>query len=57
MRGRKNGKTTELAAIALYLLREEKGAEVYAAAATLKQAKRLWGEAKSMVKKNPKFIS
>ena len=55
MRGRKNGKTTELAAIALYLLREEKGAEVYAAAATLKQAKRLWGEAKSMVKKNPKL--
>lgn len=55
VRGRKNGKTTELAAIALYLLREEKGAEVYAAAATLKQAKRLWGEAKSMVKKNPKL--
>ncbi len=53
VRGRKNGKTTELAAVALYLVREELGAEVYVSASTLKQAKLLWDEAKSMVKRNP----
>lgn len=53
VRGRKNGKSTELAAVALYLVREELGAEVYVSASTLKQAKLLWDEAKSMVKRNP----
>lgn len=53
VRGRKNCKTTEHAAIALYLLREEGGAEVYAAASTYAQANKLWNEAKSMVAQNP----
>lgn len=53
VRARKNCKTTEHAPVGLYLTREEDGAEVYACAATYKQAKRVWGEAKSMVAQNP----
>lgn len=52
VRARKNCKTTEHAAIALYLLRQEMGAEVYCCAATRDQAKRLWDEARSMVNFN-----
>lgn len=55
VRGRKNCKTTEHAGIALYLLREEAGAEVYAAASTFYQASKLWKEAKSMVAQNPEL--
>lgn len=53
VRARKNCKTTEHAAVGLYLTREEEGAEVYACAATYKQARRCWDEAKSMVAQNP----
>lgn len=52
---RKNGKSTLLAAIGLYLLIAdgEPGAEVYAAATKKDQAKIIWGEAARMVKKSP----
>lgn len=52
---RKNGKSTLLAAIGLYLLIAdgEPGAEVYSAATKKDQAKIIWGEASRMVKKSP----
>lgn len=49
VRGRKNGKTTENAVLALYLALEEKGAEIYVAATTHAQARRLWDESVTMV--------
>lgn len=55
VRARKNCKTTEHAAVGLYLDREEEGAEVYACAATYKQARRCWDEARSMVAQNPEL--
>jgi len=49
-RGRKNGKSTENAALGLYLaLIDQPGAEVYAAATTMAQARHLWEEAKAMI--------
>lgn len=53
--GRKNGKSTLAAGVALYLLDfdNEPGAEVYAAATKRDQAKIVWGEAASMVRKTP----
>jgi len=52
---RKNGKTTLLAGIALYLMTAdgEPGAEVYSAATKRDQAKLSWGEAVRMVKASP----
>lgn len=52
---RKNGKTTLLAAIGLYLLTSdgEQGGEVYAAAASKGQARALFNEAKKMVEQSP----
>lgn len=53
--GRKNGKTTFAAAVALYMLvlDQEQGAEVYMAATTRGQARICWTEAKNMVNKSP----
>ena len=52
---RKNGKSTLAAAIGLYLMIAdgEPGAEVYAAATKKDQARIIWREAKSMVRKSP----
>ncbi len=52
---RKNGKTTWLAGVGLYLLVAdgESGAEVYSAATMRDQAKLSWGEAARMVKSSP----
>ena len=52
---RKNGKSTLLSAIALYLLiaDREPGAEIYAAATKEDQAKIVWKAAWEMVKKSP----
>jgi len=52
---RKNGKSTEAAGVALYLLDAdgEPGAEVYAAATMREQAKIVWREAMEMVKRSP----
>lgn len=52
---RKNGKSTFVAPIGLYLLCADKepGAEVYTAATTKDQAKIVWDEARNMVKKSP----
>ncbi len=49
VRGRKNGKTTEEASLALWLLLEEKGAEIYASATTRTQAMIVWDLAHSMI--------
>ena len=54
VRARKNGKSTENAALGLYLeLFEDPGAEIYAAATTYAQAKRILEEAFSMRIKEP----
>ena len=52
---RKNGKSTLLAAIGLYMLYAdgEPGAEVYSAATKLDQAKQIWDEAAAMVQSGP----
>ena len=52
---RKNGKSTEAAGVALYLLDAdgEPGAEVYSAATVRDQAKIVWREAMEMVRKSP----
>ncbi len=52
---RKNGKTTWLAGVGLYLLVAdgEPGAEIYSAATMRDQAKLSWGEAARMVKASP----
>lgn len=56
--GRKNGKTTLMAAINLYLfLIDTPGAEVYTAATTYAQARILFDEALNMVKQNPALSS
>lgn len=53
--GRKNGKSTLAASIALYMLTKdgEGGAEVYAVATKRDQAKIVWEESKRMIKKSP----
>lgn len=52
---RKNGKTTWLSGIGLYLLVAdgESGAEIYSAATVRDQAKLSWGEATRMVRRSP----
>lgn len=54
LRGRKNGKSVENSAIALYLLvmDKEKGAEIYSAATVMAQAKRVWEESRNMVEQS-----
>ena len=52
LRGRKNGKSTENAALGLYLSLEEPGAEVYVAATIRAQAMRVWEESRSMISKS-----
>lgn len=49
VRGRKNGKTTEHAPLGLFLSILEPGAEVYSAATTAPQARRVWEESQSMI--------
>ena len=49
VRGRKNGKSTENAALGLFLLLEEPGAEIYVAATVSSQARRVWDESQSMI--------
>lgn len=49
VRGRKNGKSTEHAALGLYLDLEESGAEIYVAATVASQARRVWEESQSMI--------
>jgi len=54
VRGRKNGKSVENSAIALYMLimDKEQGAEIYSAATVREQAKRVWDESKNMIEQN-----
>lgn len=49
VRGRKNGKSTEHAAVALYLTIMDKGGELYSAATVAEQARRIWEESQSMI--------
>lgn len=55
---RGNGKSTLLAPIGLFMLAVdgEEGAEVYSAATKHDQAKIVWGMAKQMAKKTPRFL-
>jgi len=55
--GRKNGKSTLLAAIALYLLvaDQEGAAEIYSVATKRDQAKKVLTEAVNMVKQSPEL--
>ncbi len=53
LRGRKNGKSVDGAAFCLFMAFSEKGGEIYIAASTLMQARKVWDEAKNMVYKNP----
>jgi len=48
VRGRKNGKSTENSVLGLFLLVKEDGAEIYVAATTFSQARRVWEEARLM---------
>lgn len=52
VRGRKNGKSTENSVLGLYLTLIEPGAEVYAAATTSYQARRVWEESQSMLQQS-----
>ena len=56
VRGRKNGKSVDGAAFSLYEAFNEKGGEIYIAASTLAQARKVWNEAMEMVYKN-QFLS
>lgn len=49
VRGRKNGKSTEYAALGPYMTLEKPGAEVYAAATVSQQARRVWEESQYMI--------
>jgi phage terminase large subunit-like protein len=49
VRGRKNGKSTENAALGLYLELIEPGAEIYVAATVAGQARRVWEESQSII--------
>lgn len=49
VRGRKNGKSEEGAIAGLYLTVSEPGAEVYVAATTQAQARRMWEEAQTII--------
>lgn len=49
VRGRKNGKTTEHGAVALYEGFRSKGGEIYSAATVASQARRVWEESQNMI--------
>jgi len=53
--GRKNGKSTENANLGLYLEMTEPGACVYVAATKFSQARLVWEEARSMIRKSPEL--
>ena len=53
VRGRKNGKSVDGAAFCLYEAFNEKGGEIYIAASTLQQARKVWNETMEMILKNP----
>ncbi len=57
VRARKNGKSTEMAAVANYLLVADKelGAEIYCAATTSAQALRVWEESRNMYLQSPEL--
>ncbi len=57
LRARKNGKSVEQSAVALFMLvlDAEMGAEIYSAATVKEQAKRIWEEARSMVEQDPEL--
>lgn len=55
--GRKNGKTTLQCAEGIFSLFFEPGAEVYVAATTYQQARRLWDGAKEMIMASPALSS
>lgn len=52
VRARKNGKSSENSVLGLYLMSIEPGAEVYVAATTSAQARRVWEESQSMVQQS-----
>lgn len=56
VRGRKNGKSAEYAALGNYMTLEKKGAEIYVAATVASQARRIWEESQFMIE-NSKEIS
>lgn len=49
VRGRKNGKSTEYAALGNYMTLEKVGAEIYVAATVASQARRVWEESQYMI--------
>lgn len=53
VRGRKNGKSTEYAALGNYMTLEKKGAEIYVAATVASQARRVWEESQYMIDHSP----
>lgn len=55
VRARKNGKSTENAALGLYMEMIEPGANVYVAATKFAQARLVWEEATKMVDKSPEL--
>ena len=55
IRGRKNGKSTEYAALGNYMTLEKKGAEIYAAATVASQARRVWEESQYMIDHSPEL--
>lgn len=52
LRARKNGKSTEQSAMALFMLTDEPGAEIYSAATVMRQAKKVWEPAAAMIEKS-----
>lgn len=52
VRARKNGKSSENSVLGLYLMSIEPGAEVYVAATTSAQARRVWEESQSMIQQS-----
>ena len=49
VRGRKNGKSSENAILGIFLALKDKGAEIYVAATTYSQAKRVWDQAVAII--------
>lgn len=53
VRGRKNGKSSENAILGIFLALRDKGAEIYVAATTYSQAKRVWDQAVAIIDRQP----
>ncbi len=53
VRGRKNGKSSENAILGIFLALKDKGAEIYVAATTYSQAKRVWDQAVAIIDRQP----